>query len=247
MFLVGGISFLIGGGRRELKAIRQRFRRISEKPRSGRAHLMKRDGEKRRPKLNWRWRNRSEKPLNPSSQTADWRLTKPVLSIFASLLFLLLPLTRTQAQKNSVSVSSGTGLSASELKDSAAQDEVTRLRKALADALALLDKKESDAKAAQALIEKLEAELKAANETLAASKSETQAANKVIAAADQALTAQSKALEMTERANERLLMLADRYEARVATLEKRVDSANKRGFWGTVGGIIGGVLIGRRF
>lgn len=197
--------------------------------------------------------------------TIDWRPTRPERNMTRrSLSLLLLLITLSQptifalAQRNTASsarlseeerwiLRQLNSKNPTELRDAAAQDEVTRLRKALADALALLDKKESDAKAAQALIEKLEAELKAANETLAASKSETQAANKVIAAADQALTAQSKALEMTERANERLLMLADRYEARVATLEKRVDSANKRGFWGTVGGIIGGVLIGRRF
>jgi chromosome segregation ATPase len=127
------------------------------------------------------------------------------------------------------------------------QDESERLRHALADALSKLEKAQTDLEAAKALITEQGKELADANAALLASKSETDAARRVIEAGDAAIKAQQNALDSVERANAKLELLADRYEKRVEKVEAQREAATKRGFWGSVGGIAAGILLGRRF
>lgn len=122
-------------------------------------------------------------------------------------------------------------------------NEVQRLKTGLANALARVEQLTAERDAARELLKAQADELAAAKNVIAVSASERAAADRALALADKALAAQQHAIEVQEKALNNTLALIDRYETRITKLEDKVDRANKRTLWGTVGGAIAGAAL----
>lgn len=79
--------------------------------------------------------------------------------------------------------------------------------------------------------------MKAAKDAFNAAKSEATAAEKTLEIADRAIAAQGRAMDAQEKAINNLLAISERKDAQIEKLVARVDSANKRGMVGTLGGL----------
>jgi hypothetical protein len=84
-------------------------------------------------------------------------------------------------------------------------------------------------------------ELKAAKDAFNAAKSEATAAEKTLEIADRAIAAQGRAMDAQEKAINNLLAISEKKDAQIDKLVARVDSANKRGMFGTLAGLALGI------
>lgn len=120
-------------------------------------------------------------------------------------------------------------------------DEAARLRSALSQALSKLEKAQGDLEAAKTLLSAQDEELKAAKDAFNAAKSEATAAEKTLEIADRAIAAQGRAMDAQEKAINNLLAISEKKDAQIDKLVARVDSANRRGMFGTLAGLALGI------
>jgi len=163
--------------------------------------------------------------------------------LFLLLLGLSLQTSSAQGQKRSVSRAATSEQPAiSAALGTPQETEVQKLQRLLGQALDRITDLQKQLDSVPPLIEAMKQErLAAANERDAA-KAEREAMARTIALADKAIAAQQTVIDTYEQklvpAYDKLIV---KQSARIDKLEDRVDKANRRTLWGTLGGVLVGI------